>query len=111
MGEGVMQDPKQKEIDALKTASKIKIYAEFDHNSYAYRPDRYMDAYDTEEVSGWLIRINGIKFPRPKYDYDVEDWDWSWRYTPKGGNSEEAKEIAIENAMIDAKLPWSMLKK
>jgi len=106
-----MQDPKQKEIEALKTASKIRIQAEFDSHTYSYRPDPYSDHYDYNNVDGWLVRLNGIKFPRPKYDYDKDEWDWSWRYTPEGGRSEEAKHSAIENAMKDARIPWEMLKK
>ena len=55
--------------------------------------------------------MNGIKFPRPKYDYERNDFDWSWRYTPEGGQSDEAKNKAIESAFKDARLPWSELKR
>ena len=107
----LMQDPKQKQIEELKSASKIRIQADYDHNTYSYRPDPFIDEYDYNDVSGWCVRLNGIKFPRPKYDYERNDFDWSWRYTPEGGQSDEAKHKAIESAFRDARLPWSQLQK
>ena len=65
-----------------------------------YTKDQYYD-YDENElrcipVEGWLVRINGVKFPRP-IEGDYGKLDWSYRYTPK--DSEEGKMIAIEKAM------------
>ena len=102
-----MQDIRQKQIDALKTAPKIKIQAEWTQDAYTHQDAR--GHIQEVGVDGWLVRLNGIKFPRPQLD-DEGGWDWSWRYTPKGGQSEEAKHKAITEAMREAKLPWSHLQ-
>ena len=103
----MIQDPNQEKIDALKTAPKIKIQAEWTQDSYTHQNAQG----DITEVGvdGWLVRINGIKFPRPQLD-DEGGWDWSWRYTPGEGHTEQGKQLAINKAMSDAKLPWSYLQ-
>ena len=103
-----MLDPKQTQIDALKTAPKIKIRAEWTTDSYTHQNARG----DITEVGvdGWQVRINGIKFPRAKWDDDRNGWDWSWRYTPNEGHTEAGKQMAIDHAMRDARLPWSQLQ-
>jgi len=102
-----MWDPKQDQIDALKRTPKLRIQAEWTQDSYCHQNARG----DIEEVGvdGWQVRLNGIKFPRPQLD-DELGWDWSWRYTPKEGNTEQGKQIAIDQAMSDARLPWSYLQ-
>ena len=53
----------------------------------------------TVEVDGWLIRINGKKYPRQLGDEGV---DWTYRYTSP--NTEEGRQIAIKRALQEARL-------
>ena len=54
----------------------------------------------TVDVNGWLIRINGKKYPRGHTDGDGTP-DWTYRYTG-GKNTEEGKKWAINQALISA---------
>ena len=45
----------------------------------------------TVDVKGWLIRINGKKYPRQLGDDGV---DWTYRYTAP--NTEEGRQTAIK---------------
>ena len=72
-----------------KNGLPLKIKAE-------YTRDEYYD-YDQGElrcipVEGWLVRINGVKFPRPDV-WDDGRLDWTYRYTPK--DTAEGKMIAV----------------
>ena len=64
--------------------------------------------YPTEKgysnvVAGWLIRINGRKYPR-----DAEgDHDYSYRYTPRDGRTDMGRWRAIDLALRDAGLTVS----
>ena len=76
-----------------KNVLPLKIKAE-------YTRDEYYD-YDQGElrcipVEGWLVRINGVKFPRPDV-WDDGRLDWTYRYTPK--DTAEGKMIAVEKAV------------
>ena len=53
----------------------------------------------TVEVNGWLIRINGKKYPRQLGDEGI---DWTYRYTAP--NTEEGRQIAIKRALQEARL-------
>ena len=53
----------------------------------------------TVEVDGWLIRINGKKYPRQLGDEGI---DWTYRYTSP--NTEEGRQIAIKRALQEARL-------
>ena len=53
----------------------------------------------TVEVNGWLIRINGKKYPRQLGDEGI---DWTYRYTAP--NTEEGMQTAIKNALREARL-------
>ena len=53
----------------------------------------------TEDVNGWLIRINGKKYPRQLGDEGI---DWTYRYTTR--NTEEGRKIAIKRALQEARL-------
>ena len=53
----------------------------------------------TVEVNGWLIRINGKKYPRQLGDEGI---DWTYRYTSP--NTEEGRQIAIKRALQEARL-------
>ena len=54
----------------------------------------------TVDVNGWLIRINGKKYPRGNYGDD--GIDWTYRYTSP--NTEEGRQTAIQRALQDARL-------
>ena len=54
----------------------------------------------TEDVNGWLIRINGKKYPRGNYGDD--GLDWTYRYTAP--NTEEGRQTAIKHALDSARL-------
>ena len=54
----------------------------------------------TVDVNGWLIRINGKKYPRGNYGDD--GLDWTYRYTSP--NTEEGRQEAIKRALSEARL-------
>ena len=53
----------------------------------------------TEDVNGWLIRINGKKYPRQLGDEGI---DWTYRYTSP--NTEEGRQTAIKHALQEARI-------
>ena len=53
----------------------------------------------TVEVNGWLIRINGKKYPRQLGDEGI---DWTYRYTAP--HTEEGRQTAIKRALSEARL-------
>ena len=55
---------------------------------------------ETVDVNGWLIRINGKKYPRGHYGDN--GLDWTYRYTAP--NTEEGRQTAIKRALQDARL-------
>ena len=57
----------------------------------------------TSAVKGWLVRINGMKYPRGHFDGD-DTPDWTYRYTPQEGQTEAGKKIAIDRALGEARL-------
>ena len=54
----------------------------------------------TVDVNGWLIRINGKKYPRDNWGDDGPDW--TYRYTSP--NTEEGRQTAIKHALQSARL-------
>ena len=54
---------------------------------------------ETVDVRGWLIRINGKKYPRQLGEDGI---DWSYRYTAP--NTEEGRLTAIKRALQEARL-------
>ena len=55
---------------------------------------------ETVDVNGWLIRINGKKYPRGHYGDN--GLDWTYRYTAP--NTEQGRQTAIKRALQDARL-------
>ena len=55
---------------------------------------------ETVDVNGWLIRINGKKYPRDNYGDDGVDW--TYRYTSP--NTEEGRQTAIKHALQEARI-------
>ena len=78
----------------------LKIQTEWTDNDYWER--RYPDSDEMEciNVAGWLVRINGKKYPRDNYADDGVDW--TYRYTSP--NTEEGRQTAIKHALQSARL-------
>ena len=78
----------------------LKIQTEWTDNDYWER--RHTDTDDLEciNVKGWLIRINGKKYPRG--NYGDNGLDWTYRYTAP--NNKEGRQTAIKRALSEARL-------
>ena len=90
----------------------LKIKAEWTEDVYTNQ-DRYGNI-ETVDVKGWLVRINGKKYPRGHYAED-DTLDWTYRYTPEQGQTLMGKWIAIGRALTSAGLrtndiPQTLLK-
>ena len=85
----------------------FKITAQWTDNDYHERKHGWdgevLDEFDIVNVSGWLIRINGKKYPRGHTDGDGSP-DWTYRYTPEEGHTEYGKRIAIQRGLIESRL-------
>ena len=81
----------------------LKITAQWTDDDYYERRHPDSDEMDVVNVAGWLIRINGKKYPRGHTDGDNNP-DWTYRYTPEEGNTEFGKRIAIQRALTEAGL-------
>ena len=81
----------------------LKITAEWTDNDYYDRRHPDLDEMECTNVAGWLIRINGKKYPRGHTDGDGKP-DWTYRYTPEEKNTEEGKQEAIQRALRESRL-------
>jgi len=72
----------------------LKIQTEWTEDTYTNQ-DQYGNI-ETVDVKGWLVRINGKKYPRDNYGDD--GIDWTYRYTTTDRNQ------AIKNALSEARL-------
>ena len=72
----------------------LKIQTQWTEDSYT-NEDQYGNI-ETVDVNGWLVRINGKKYPRGNYGDD--GIDWTYRYTSKD------RRDAIDNALKEAGL-------
>ena len=79
----------------------LKIQTEWTDNDYWERIHPDSDDMKCVNVAGWLVRINGRKFPRGHTDGDGHP-DWTYRYTAP--NTDEGRQTAIKNALKDARL-------
>ena len=77
----------------------LKIQTEWTDDDYWNRKYPDSDEMECVNVAGWLIRINGKKYPRQLGEDDI---DWSYRYTCE--NNESGKQIAIARALNEARL-------
>ena len=77
----------------------LKIQTEWTENDYWERVHPDSDDMRCVPVKGWLVRINGRKFPRGHTDGDGEP-DWTYRYTHESKKTEEGKKTAIERALV-----------
>jgi hypothetical protein len=78
----------------------LKITAQWTDNDYYERRHPDTDDMDCVNVAGWLIRVNGKKFPRGHTDGDGSP-DWTYRYT--AGHDEEGKKVAVNRALIEGR--------
>ena len=78
----------------------LKIKAQWTENDYWERRYPDSDEMDCVAVKGWLIRINGKKYPRGNYGDD--GIDWTYRYTAP--RTEEGMQTAIKHALGEARL-------
>tara|TARA_A100001388_G_C28486269_1_gene364803 strand:+ start:349 stop:621 length:273 start_codon:yes stop_codon:yes gene_type:complete len=76
----------------------LKIKAEWTEDVYTNQ-DRYGNI-ETVDVKGWLVRINGKKYPRDNYGDDGIDWTYRWT----APNTEEGRHTAIERSLSQAGL-------
>ena len=77
----------------------LKIRAEYTENDYWERQHPDPDDLTWVAVRGWLIRINGKKYPRQLGEDDI---DWTYRYTAT--NTDQGRQTAIERALSEARL-------
>ena len=77
----------------------LKIQTQYTENDYWERRYPDSDELDCVAVRGWLIRINGKKYPRQLGDEGI---DWTYRYTAP--NTEAGRQIAIKRALQEARL-------
>jgi len=77
----------------------LKIRAEYTENDYWERQHPDTDDLTCVAVRGWLIRINGKKYPRQLGEDDI---DWTYRYTAP--NTDEGMQTAIKRALSEARL-------
>ena len=78
-----------------KNGLPLKITTEWTNDDYYNKTSHESDDLICTNVQGWLVRINGVKFPRPQIiDGDL---DYSYRWTLN--NNEESKAVAIEKAL------------
>jgi len=75
----------------------LKIQAQWTDDDYWERKNEFSDEMECVNVAGWLIRINGKKFPRGNYGDD--GLDWTYRYTSP--HTDEGKKIAINRALTE----------
>ena len=80
----------------------LKITAEWTSDSYWNRRSNFNDELDEVKVEGWLIKINGKKYPRGNVDGEGYP-DWTYRYTTYG-KTMLGKWTAIDRALTSAKL-------
>ena len=67
----------------------LKITAEWTDETYWNRRSNYNDDLDEVRVQGWLVRINGKKYPRDHTDGNGYP-DWTYRYTTYGNTTDDA---------------------
>ena len=77
----------------------LKIKAQWTENDYWERRYPDSDEMDCVAVRGWLIRINGKKYPRQLGEDGI---DWTYRFTAP--RTEEGMQTAIKHALQEARL-------
>ncbi len=78
----------------------LKIKTEYTNNDYWERKHPDSDDLECINVEGWLVRINGKKYPRDNFGDDGPDW--TYRYTAP--NTDKGRQTAIRRALGEARL-------
>ena len=78
----------------------LKIQTEWTDNDYWERKHPDTDDLTCINVAGWLVRINGKKYPTDNYADD--GIDWTYRYTAP--NTDKGRQTAIRRALGEARL-------
>ena len=78
-----------------KNGLPLKITAEWTNDDYYNKTSRESDDLICTNVQGWLVRINGVKFPRPQMIDGKLDYSYRWTLN----NNEESKLVAVEKAL------------
>ena len=76
-----------------KNGLPLKVSTQWTEDVYTNQ-DPHGNIYHND-VEGWLVRINGFKYPRDDFD----EGDYTVRYTPKEGRTPEGRQKAIEQAL------------
>jgi len=101
IGSRYMKDRRSNLIRLISESGlPLKIKAEWTSDSYWNRRTNFNDELDEVKVEGWLIRINGKKYPRDNYADDGVDW--TYRYTAP--NTDKGRQTAIRRALGEARL-------
>ena len=80
----------------------LKIQTQWTDDDYYERRHPDLDELECVNVAGFLVRINGKKYPRGNTDGDGA-LDWTYRYTGIK-NDEEGRQEAIRRALEEARL-------
>ena len=80
----------------------LKIQTQWTDDDYYERRHPDLDDLECVNVAGFLVRINGKKYPRGNTDGDGA-LDWTYRYTGIK-NDEEGRQEAIRRALEEARL-------
>lgn len=78
-----------------KNGLPLKITAEWTNDDYYNKSSYDSDDLICTNVQGWLVRINGVKFPRPQMIDGKLDYSYRWTLN----NNEESKLVAVEKAL------------
>ncbi len=80
----------------------LKIQTQWTDDDYYERKHPDTDDLECINVAGFLVRINGKKYPRGHTDGDGEP-DWTYRYTGIK-DDEDGRQEAIKRALSEARL-------
>ena len=78
----------------------LKIQTQWTDDDYWERKHPDSDELECINVAGWLVRINGKKYPRDNYGDDGIDWTYRWT----SPNTEQGRQTAIERSLSQAGL-------
>ena len=78
----------------------LKIQTQWTDADYWERKHPDSDELECINVAGWLVRINGKKYPRDNYGDDGIDWTYRWT----SPNTEQGRQTAIERSLSQAGL-------
>ena len=86
----------------------LKIKTEWTDNDYWERIHPDSDDMKCINVAGWLVRINGKKYPRGHTDGDGNP-DWTYRYTPGQGQT-DGYQKRLKRCEVDGMVICNIMK-